>query len=107
MSYVGLFFAGAFLCNSIPHLCAGLLGMPFPSPFAKPCGVGDSAPLVNFCWGLFNVLVSGWLLSGHEVEFGASPQFGVVILGVIVLGATMSVRFGHVQATKGAYRART
>jgi len=42
MSYAVIFFAGAFLCNCIPHLCAGLQGMPFPTPFAKPRGIGKS-----------------------------------------------------------------
>jgi hypothetical protein len=48
MNSVALFFAGAFLCNSIPHLTKGLQGEPFPSPFAKPPGKGNSSPLVNF-----------------------------------------------------------
>jgi hypothetical protein len=51
MSFIALFFAGALLCNSVPHLIAGVSGMPFPSPFATPHGVGGSPPLVNFWWG--------------------------------------------------------
>jgi len=100
MSYVGLFFAGAFLCNCIPHLCAALLGQPFPSPFAKPRGVGDSPTLVNFFWGLFNFLFGGWLLSRHPVTFGFNPEFGVVLLGAVAIGMHLSVHFGRVQAAK-------
>ncbi len=36
MDYIAVFFAGAFLCNSLPHLACGLSGAPFPTPFAKP-----------------------------------------------------------------------
>ena len=100
MSYIGLFFAGAFLCNSIPHLCAALMGKPFPSPFATPHGVGDSPTIVNFFWGLFNFLVGGYLLSRHDVAFGFNPEFGAVVLGVVALGAFCSVHFGRVQAAK-------
>jgi hypothetical protein len=42
MIYLALFFAGAFLCNAIPHLAAGTMGMPFPTPFARPRGIGNS-----------------------------------------------------------------
>jgi hypothetical protein len=100
MSYIGLFFAGAFLCNSIPHLCAGLMGKPFPSPFAKPRGVGNSSPIVNFFWGLFNFVVGGWLLSAQAVSFGLTPEFGVALLGAIAIGTHLSVHFGKVQAAK-------
>ncbi|HEY4169248.1 MAG TPA: hypothetical protein VGM96_20835 [Reyranella sp.] len=30
MIWIALFFAGAFLCNSLPHLAAGLQRRPFP-----------------------------------------------------------------------------
>lgn len=45
MIHLAPFFAGAFLCNALPHLAAGLQGRPFPTPFATPHGVGDSPPL--------------------------------------------------------------
>lgn len=100
MSYVALFFAGAFLCNCIPHLCAGLMGLPFPSPFSKPRGVGDSPPVVNFCWGLFNLLVGSYLLARHEPEFSVNPQLATFILGAVALGTHCSLHFGRVQAAK-------
>ena len=48
MAYLWMFLAGALLCNSIPHLAAGLRGEPFPTPFGRPPGEGKSPPLVNF-----------------------------------------------------------
>ena len=73
MIYVALFFAGAFLCNAVPHLVAGLQGQPFPTPFARPRGIGNSPPVVNFLWGLFNLLVGGWLWSLYPVRPGLFP----------------------------------
>jgi hypothetical protein len=52
MDYIASFFAGAFLCNCIPHLACGLRGETFPTPFANPRGKGPSAPMVNFLWGV-------------------------------------------------------
>jgi len=64
MNYVAVFFAGAILCNCIPHLTAGLQGVPFPTPFARPRGVGTSSPFANFLWGAFNLgaglAIHGW-----------------------------------------------
>jgi hypothetical protein len=102
MNYVALFFAGAFLCNAIPHLARGLQGDPFPSPFAKPRGVGDSPPWVNVLWGLFNALVGLWLLSRHPVEVGLNPDFLVLFAGVLVLGIYASVHFDRVRRGKPA-----
>jgi hypothetical protein len=102
MSYVSLFFAGAFLCNGIPHLCSGLMGRPFPTPFAKPRGVGDSSPLVNFLWGFFNLLVGSYLLSRHELAVGVNPELATLIFGALVLGTHLSLHFGRVQAAKKA-----
>ncbi len=74
MTYVALFFAGAFLCNCIPHLAAGLMGMPFPSPFAKPSGKGDSLPLVNFLWGAFNLIAGLVLLVRNPFGLGLNAE---------------------------------
>ena len=51
-----------FLVNAVPHLAAGLLGMPFPSPFSKPPGVGMSSPVANVLWGGINALIGFPLL---------------------------------------------
>ncbi len=46
MDYLAILLAGALVCNCIPHLTAGLQGQNFPTPFAKPRGVGNSAAVV-------------------------------------------------------------
>jgi hypothetical protein len=97
MMYLALFFAGAFLCNGIPHLVAGLQGAPFPTPFARPRGVGNSPPVVNFLWGLFNLLVGGWLWSLYPVRPGPFPGFVVLVLGALVLGLYLAWHFGKVR----------
>jgi hypothetical protein len=100
MHYLALFFAGAFLCNSLPHLAAGLRGEPFPSPFSSPPGKGDSAPLINFFWGLFNLLAGGYLLTTHPVTFGLNGDFLTLLAGVVALGGWISVHFGQVRKSK-------
>jgi hypothetical protein len=99
MNYLILFLAGVFLCNSIPHAIAGLQGTPFPSPFAKPPGKGNSSPLVNFLWGLFNFLIGLILLSRYSISIGPNPNFLSVIFGALAIGAPMSRHFGKVRQT--------
>jgi hypothetical protein len=98
VGYVAVFFSGAFLCNSLPHLACGLSGAPFPTPFAKPHGVGNSSPLVNFFWGAGNFFVGLYLLTVHPVTVGANADFLVLLAGVLLLGAFNSVHFGRVRA---------
>jgi hypothetical protein len=95
--YLALFFAGAFLCNCIPHLAAGLRGEPFPTPFAKPRGVGHSAPWVNTLWGVFNLLVGAYLLAGQPVTLGFNPGCITLVLGALALGMYLSLHFAKVQ----------
>jgi hypothetical protein len=97
MDYIAIFFAGAFLCNSIPHLVAGLQGAPFQTPFAKPRGVGLSPPLVNFLWGIFNLVVGALLLSASPVEIGFNPRFAVLTAGALTIGTYLSLHFGKVR----------
>jgi hypothetical protein len=59
--FVAHFFGGVFLANALPHLCNGISGHAFQSPFASPPGVGLSSSVVNVLWGLFNLAV-GYLL---------------------------------------------
>src|SRR5436190_22513792 len=97
MIYVALFFAGAFLCNALPHLAAGLQGKPFPTPFATPRGIGASSAVVNFLWGLFNAIVGLVLLSLQPPAIGLNLPFAVVIAGALVLGTYLSLHFGKVR----------
>jgi len=96
MDLVSHFFAGAFLCNCIPHLVAGLQGAPFPTPFAKPRGVGNSSALVNFLWGAFNLAAGVGLVSASPVAIELGTPFYVFAAGFLALGAYLAVRFGKV-----------
>ena len=94
--YVALFFGGMFLFNAIPHLCAGLMGRPFQSPFATPRGEGLSSSTVNVLWATFNLLVAYLLLrrtgnfelrrTKHVVPFG---------LGMFVMAILLARSFGR------------
>jgi hypothetical protein len=97
MSYVALFFAGALLCNSIPHLAAGLQGTPFPTPFARPRGVGNSSPLANFLWGSSNVAAGALLYSLYPIAAYASSHAVVFAAGALGLGAYLSIHFAKVR----------
>jgi hypothetical protein len=72
---LGDFVAGLFICNCLPHLCAGLRGEAFPTPFAKPPGVGKSSAVTNTLWGTFNLIVGLALLD-------LCPFAGFVGMGV-------------------------
>jgi hypothetical protein len=96
VNFVVLFFAGAFLCNSVPHVVSGLQGVPFPTPFAKPRGVGKSPPVVNFLWGFLNLLLGLFLLGEQPVSVGVNPQFATVLIGALAFGIYLSRHFGKV-----------
>ncbi len=100
MIYLAFFFAGAFLCNGIPHLVSGLLGAPFPTPFAKPSGVGDSSPLVNFLWGALNICVGIFILSGYPVHTSFNAPFIALLVGALLMGVFTSLHFGKVRHRK-------
>jgi hypothetical protein len=96
MIWVAWFFAGALLCNSLPHLAAGLQGRPFPTPFARPRGVGNSLPLVNVLWGMFNGVAGLVLLSLQPVPVGLNAPFIVVIAGALAIGVYLALHFGKI-----------
>ena len=98
MNLIAEFFAGAFLCNSLPHLAIGLQGRPFPTPFAKPRGGGDSSPFINVLWGMSNLLAGLFLATAHPVASGINPDFAAVVLGALALGAYVSWHFAKVHA---------
>jgi hypothetical protein len=97
LNYLANFAAGLFVCNCIPHLAAGLQGQSFPTPFAKPRGIGNSSALVNFLWGLFNALVGVSLLSYAPIEVGFNLGFGLFVLGALALGVHLSRHFAAVR----------
>src|SRR5882724_10536663 len=92
----------SFLCNCIPHLTSGLRGETFPTPFANPRGNGPSAPIVNFLWGAFNLLVGVYLLSRHPVTVDFEPGFLALVLGALAIGIYLSLHFGKVRRDRSA-----
>ena len=102
MDYLAAFFAGAFLCNCIPHLACGLRGELFPTPFGKPRGKGPSSPLMNFLWGTFNVLVGLFLLSRHPVAVELSSGFVALTAGALATGIYLSLHFGKVRQDRAS-----
>lgn len=100
LGYLALFLAGALLCNAIPHLASGLTGVPFPTPFAKPRGVGESPPLTNVLWGAAN-LFAGSALTWHFVRRLDAPiAFPVMAAGFLAIGAYLARHFGKVRAKR-------
>ena len=97
MDFIAIFFAGALLCNAIPHLVAGLQGAPFQTPFAKPPGVGLTSPLVNVLWGLLNFVAGALLLSRFPVEIGLTVRFAILVAGAAAIGTFLALHFGRVR----------
>jgi len=100
ISLIALVFAGAFLCNSLPHFISGVMGRPFPTPFATPRGVGDSSPVVNVLWGFLNLVVGLMFLLRQPIAVNFYPNLTALLLGVLVMGLATASHFGKVQAAK-------
>jgi hypothetical protein len=99
--YLGLaqqFFAGALLCNSVPHLVAGLQGRKFPTPFSIPATIGYSSALTNVFWGVFNATVGLLLLSAAPLTIGLNAGCISALLGAAGTGAFVARHFGRVTA---------
>ena len=100
LSFVSSFVAGAFFCNSLPHLVCGLTGRAFPTPFARPRGVGRSSAVANFLWGFVN-LVLGWaLVAWRPFRLGPDTRWLTFGLGVLLLGLYLAWRFGRLAAKR-------
>ena len=80
--YVAYFFGGVFCANALPHLIAGVSGLPMQTPFASPPFKGLSSPAVNVVWALVNLVV-GYLLIVRVGSFDvrAWMHVGVCFLG--------------------------
>lgn len=93
--------SGALLANGVPHFVQGISGHPFPSPFAKPPGVGDSSPRVNVVWGFANLAAGAVLLHQFWPEGGALPTGSIAVAaGALLLSWLMAGHFGKVRAGK-------
>lgn len=102
MHYVVLIFTGMLLCNCIPHLVSGLLGAPFPTPFAKPRGVGDSSSLVNAVWGFVNFVVALVLLARHPLALALDADLVATLAGALVMAVFLARHFGKVRSERHA-----
>ena len=101
-AYLADFFAGIFLANGVPHFVHGISGKKFPSPFAKPPGVGESSPLVNVIWGLVNFFIGYALLFGvGHFTFGLGIDVLLTGLGVIVISVCLALSFERARRKSG------
>jgi hypothetical protein len=98
--YLALFFAGAFLANSVPHFVQGISGRSFPSPFASPPGQGESSPLVNVLWGSFNLIAGYTLCRVGDFSIRRTRDAAIVGVGVILMAVTLANAFGPLYANR-------
>lgn len=83
--------AGALLVNAVPHGVAGLVGRPFPSPFADPPGVGLSGRVANLVWSAANAALGVSLLRGHD---GSVRERTVVVVSGAATAVALVGYFG-------------
>ncbi len=90
------FFGGMFLANAIPHFVSGMMGKPFPTPFAKPPGEGFSSSIVNVLWGILNIVI-GYLLVCRVGDFDLRNTADVVAFaaGGFLIALFCAWRFGQ------------
>jgi hypothetical protein len=97
MAYLLLFFAGVLLLNALPHLVSGLMGQPFPTPFAKPRGVGESSPVTNFLWGFANAAIGAGIVLRWWGEVDHKLGAAAIAAGALPLGLYLATHFGKVR----------
>lgn len=91
-AYIAHFFGGAVFVNAIPHFVNGVSGRPFPSPFSKPPGRGESSSTVNVLWGTFNFVVAYLLIC----RVGPFRRHSLIDLGVFCVGGlVMALMFAR------------
>lgn len=90
-NYIVCFFAGSFLCNSVPHFVKGVSGDKFPTPFANPPAKGLSKPYINVLWGLFNMVVSMTLIWYGKVSINNIWSIVVMFSGFSIMGVGLSL----------------
>ena len=102
---VSWFFGGAFVANAVPHFVSGVMGRPFPTPFAKPPGRGLSSPSANILWGSFNFVVAyGLLCRVGAFDVRITADAAAVGLGVLVLALFSAWQFGRPNGGTGPGR---
>ena len=93
--YLSGFFAGVALANAIPHFVNGISGNYFPTPFAKPHGIGLSSPILNVIWGLFNLLIGYFLFCFGKISSQNKLSLLTCFLGALIIAIYLSKRFVH------------
>ncbi|MCD9154573.1 hypothetical protein [Aeromicrobium duanguangcaii] len=83
--------AGALLVNAVPHGVAGLIGRPFPTPFADPPGRGLSGRVPNLAWSAANLALGAALLRGHD---GSAREKKVVAVSGAATAVALTAYFG-------------
>jgi hypothetical protein len=73
------------------------MGHGFPTPFAKPRGVGFSSPLINVIWGTVNLVAGLALLDRNPLPGVVSLEAGALLAGFVVLGLYAAYHFGKVR----------
>ncbi|WP_184547103.1 hypothetical protein [Mucilaginibacter sp. FT3.2] len=91
--YLSAFFAGAFFANTIPHFVHGISGNKFPTPFAKPPGVGLSSSTINVIWALFNLVVTYLLFMASKLDNAHPLLLLVFFAGIAAMAIMLSIRF--------------
>ena len=94
LRYLLAFASGVFFANAVPHLVNGTSGNPFPSPFADPPGLGDSAPFLNVLWAAFNVLVGYVLARWARIRSSDHGGLALLFLGALANALVASQTFG-------------
>jgi hypothetical protein len=100
MSKLLLFFAGAFLANSIPHYVNGISGKEFVRPFLYRFFKWIPNPLFNVIWGMLWMILSMFLFkmyskSNPDLLFciGLNPDFVIFSSGFIIVSISLSIFF--------------
>ncbi len=91
---IAYFLAGIFVVNGIPHLLMGLTGRKFPTPFAKPAGIGDSTAVTNVVWALFNLFVGYLLLQPGSFETAPGFSMFAFLAGIAGMSLMLARHFG-------------
>lgn len=88
-AYVGYFFAGAFLANSVPHFVQGITGHEFQTPFAE-----SSSAMLNVLWGFINLAIGYSIATAlGGLSFVFSRQISMTALGIITMAIMLSYAF--------------
>ncbi|MBS0482611.1 MAG: hypothetical protein JSR96_10765 [Proteobacteria bacterium] len=93
MNWLLLILAGALLCNAVPHIAAGMLGLRFFTPWRPPRGNRMASPVENFLWGSFNLL-AGLALASHVLTQPVACSTVALAVGFVAAGTALARTFG-------------